>query len=323
MARDADSLLIEKWAATGETETPETAGMDRDKGWDAAYSVSGGPRPQRKVFNELFKEHTAMLDELNKAGALLEWDGTVIDYAIGSVVKGSDNVIYFATAASGPATTAKNPTTGGNRPDFWVSFDEKVLAIGPLEKLDATVDPDADNDDTEGYSVGSKWVNVTDDTLWFCVDATEAAAVWTQVGAGGGKMLQSVFTKITTGSNDITSTSYTDISGHSVVITPKSTTSKIHVKVMTRSFFINTSGRTDTIGKIIEGASNTLSWMTRGQVDQNTQLDFTQLGVYTNTTLAAKTFKYAANRAFGPMTVRFSMDTTNNTHYIIATEIED
>lgn len=56
----------------------------------------------------------------------------------------------------------------------------------PKANRAATTDPDADNDTTEGYSAGSQWVNVTLDTAWVCVDATDSAAIWLQLGAGGG-----------------------------------------------------------------------------------------------------------------------------------------
>ncbi len=53
------------------------------------------------------------------------------------------------------------------------------------QKLDATTAPVATNDTTEGYAVGSKWIDVTADKAYFCLDATEDAAVWQEVGAGG------------------------------------------------------------------------------------------------------------------------------------------
>jgi len=40
--------------------------------------------------------------------------------------------------------------------------------------------PDADNDETEGYSVGSVWIDTTSTPheIYRCVDAAEGAAVW-------------------------------------------------------------------------------------------------------------------------------------------------
>ena len=41
------------------------------------------------------------------------------------------------------------------------------------------LDPDADNDDSEGYAAGSMWYTTT--AIWECVDASTGAAVWHQV----------------------------------------------------------------------------------------------------------------------------------------------
>jgi hypothetical protein len=53
-----------------------------------------------------------------------------------------------------------------------------VLAAGLQNKLDAVSDPLPTNDDSEGYAVGSFWINVTTDQSWRCVDATTNVAVW-------------------------------------------------------------------------------------------------------------------------------------------------
>lgn len=49
-----------------------------------------------------------------------------------------------------------------------------------LNKYDATAAPTATDDSAAGYSVGSRWVDVTNDNVYTCVDATEGAAVWVQ-----------------------------------------------------------------------------------------------------------------------------------------------
>lgn len=43
---------------------------------------------------------------------------------------------------------------------------------------DAVVDPTSADDETEGYEVGSIWVNVSSDLSFICVDALEDNAVW-------------------------------------------------------------------------------------------------------------------------------------------------
>ena len=65
-----------------------------------------------------------------------------------------------------------------------------------LDKLDGATAPTVDDDAADGYSEGSRWVDVTNDKIYFCLDATEGAAVWQEVGAGGGgsgDMLKSTY----------------------------------------------------------------------------------------------------------------------------------
>ena len=46
--------------------------------------------------------------------------------------------------------------------------------------LTATTAPTVDDDVTAGYSIGSRWIDVTADREYVCLDATDGAAVWTQ-----------------------------------------------------------------------------------------------------------------------------------------------
>lgn len=49
------------------------------------------------------------------------------------------------------------------------------------DNLDATTNPGVSNDGTEGYCEGSKWLNVTLDKAFVCLDNTTDAAVWKEV----------------------------------------------------------------------------------------------------------------------------------------------
>lgn len=59
--------------------------------------------------------------------------------------------------------------------------------LGPGEgstvknKYDATTNPTVMTDSGAGYSVGSTWINITDDNAYVCLDATVGAAKWEQV----------------------------------------------------------------------------------------------------------------------------------------------
>lgn len=51
--------------------------------------------------------------------------------------------------------------------------------------LAATAAPTANDDSAAGYSVGSRWVDVSADKEYVCLDVTATAAVWTETTAGG------------------------------------------------------------------------------------------------------------------------------------------
>jgi len=50
--------------------------------------------------------------------------------------------------------------------------------------LTATTTPGGGDDSADGYTVGSRWVNVTLDKEFVCLDASTGAAVWTETTAG-------------------------------------------------------------------------------------------------------------------------------------------
>lgn len=52
----------------------------------------------------------------------------------------------------------------------------------PLPNYAATTNPTVNNDNTQGYSIGSTWINTTAHTVYVCTNATTGAAVWTQTG---------------------------------------------------------------------------------------------------------------------------------------------
>ena len=60
MARDADALKIQKWAATSDVQDPELGGLSRSTGWDATYSQPGGNVPKREHLNQLLREHSGI-----------------------------------------------------------------------------------------------------------------------------------------------------------------------------------------------------------------------------------------------------------------------
>ena len=62
--------------------------------------------------------------------------------------------------------------------------------------IDAVVDPTSTNDASEGYSVGSFWINLANDSIWGCVDHSTSAAIWkdmTGAGGGGGSISDAIY----------------------------------------------------------------------------------------------------------------------------------
>ncbi len=67
---------------------------------------------------------------------------------------------------------------------------DKIDANNPKHNFTATADPTPTNDSSEGYGVGSVWVNTSSKTSFQCMDATEGSAVWDN---RSGDMLKSVY----------------------------------------------------------------------------------------------------------------------------------
>jgi len=111
-----------------------------------------------------------------------------IGYGMNFVIPGSSigddgvtvNLPLDDASAIKAAVLAKRPAMKMTDGD---TFEDGVYPdYAPFQKDNyaGTVAPDADNDVTEGYSIGSVWVNTTatPHEVYRCVDATEGAAVW-------------------------------------------------------------------------------------------------------------------------------------------------
>lgn len=64
--------------------------------------------------------------------------------------------------------------------------------VAHKSNLGASVAPTAGDDSGDGYSVGSTWIDTTNDKGYVCVDATVAAAVWKEVTGAGSGILESI-----------------------------------------------------------------------------------------------------------------------------------
>ena len=75
-------------------------------------------------------------------------------------------------------------------------------------KFDATAAPTVNDDTSTGFSVGSTWIDVTNDKAYNCVDATTGAAVWNEAGGGGGNTIYTANDTLT-GNRTISLSAYT------------------------------------------------------------------------------------------------------------------
>ena len=77
--------------------------------------------------------------------------------------------------------------------DFYRAYAfPRFEARGLQHNLTATSAPTSSDDVADGYSVGSLWINVSDDTIYLCADNAASAAVWRQLDATGNGTVTSV-----------------------------------------------------------------------------------------------------------------------------------
>jgi len=84
-----------------------------------------------------------------------------------------------------PSTSPSEADNVDNLTAHLYGIDQAIGGVGLLDKLDATTAPTANDDSGDGYSVGSMWIDVTNDNAYVCVDATATAAVWEQINDDG------------------------------------------------------------------------------------------------------------------------------------------
>lgn len=138
----------------------------------------------------------------------------------------------------------------------------KLSALNPIDiqhNFSATTDPTVGDDDTAGYSIGSRWINTTSETTFVCLDASSGAASWQLVvlasgndtsayfeayDAAGGTAVGGTLTDLPLDTQRIVSPGYTHTPGSAVV--------EIGV---TGTYMVYGHGSTDVTG----GASRSVS----------------------------------------------------------------
>ena len=158
----------------------------------------------------------SIIDDANeatfKATVNLEIGTDVQAYSADNAFRTDKLSVFAATTSAELAGVISNETGSGllvygtspniTTPTGIVKGDVGLSNIENLKvKLDATTAPTVNNDVDEGYSVGSRWFDITNDEEYVCLDATDGAAVWQKSAPGGGS--GSVDTSGTPVANDI------------------------------------------------------------------------------------------------------------------------
>jgi hypothetical protein len=209
-------------------------------------------------------EAAALLSRANHTGTQLA--STVSDFQ--TQVSANTDVTANTAKLTADAT---NVAAAGAVMDSDISEAEGFLrktGAGAYEgiksNLNASVAPTTTDDSVAGYAVGSQWINTMSDTLYFCLDATASAAVWQEVGAGGGGM---TVTTVKTGNYTAAEGEYVpvDSSGGSFTVTlPATPGAQAQVAVVDVGKACSTSPVTVARnGETIDGAATDFS------LDQN------------------------------------------------------
>ena len=66
-----------------------------------------------------------------------------------------------------------------------------IGVVGALNNYSATTTPTTANDNSQGYSIGSHWVDTTTDTAYVCVDSSTGASVWVTISPPAGDQVLS------------------------------------------------------------------------------------------------------------------------------------
>lgn len=94
------------------------------------------------------------------------------------------------TAGSGKLTVTNGDGVSGNPTVDVGTLAASDVGLGNVQNLKvnlaATAAPAVTDDSGDGYAVGSRWLDTTNDKEYVCLDATAGAAVWTETTATGG-----------------------------------------------------------------------------------------------------------------------------------------
>ncbi len=115
---------------------------------------------------------------LTFTGTATEGSHILLDATVSAVVTLTIPTSYRLGETSTTTTLILSPLNHVVRWDRVNSKWKLTDSGGPLNKLDATTAPTANEDIGDGYQVGSIWIDITNKLTYQCVDSSAAAAVW-------------------------------------------------------------------------------------------------------------------------------------------------
>jgi len=126
--------------------------------------------------------HVQIENEATGAGPIVSAVGDNTDVDLNLQGKGAGKIAF--QDGSDPTKRLDHDvtaiTTGTTRTVTWPDADKNFLQ----DNLSASVSPGTGNDDSQGYAVGSVWIDVTGtDTAWICADASTGVANWIEMGS--------------------------------------------------------------------------------------------------------------------------------------------
>lgn len=135
-------------------------------------------------------------------------------YVLESLLDAKGDII----AASADNTPAK-VTVGTNGSTLRAASGETAGIEWQKNSLANAVAPAVTDDSASGYTVGSRWIDTTNDKEYVCLDSTVGAAVWTETTqSGSGGMVGHDEERYVAGNITLNNTSWTDVSGPSDLV---------------------------------------------------------------------------------------------------------
>jgi len=138
----------------------------------------------------------------------------------------------------------------------WISTPDKIYL--------ADTAPDTDDDSDAGFDIGHRWIDTTNDAIYWCLDSSSGAAVWT---SGAGSAPSPGISNVVTKTSDYTATTADD------TILVDCTGDDVTITLYTAS---GNAGRNLSV-KLIDNSGNTLTIDGNGAetIDGSTTIDLT------------------------------------------------